>query len=92
MQIFCINEEITLINYNRFFSVEESTSCLRCFMVLLSSYRSVGTLQRNLPEHVVEGLCILFCSATVPKPPKASSYKWGGEIMIKTEPKNILRS
>ncbi len=28
----------------------------------------------TLPEEVVEGLCILFCS-TVPNPPNASSYK-----------------
>lgn len=29
----------------------------------------------TLPEDVVEGLCILFCSTTVPNPPNASSYK-----------------
>lgn len=36
---------------------------------------SAGTYNNNLPEDV-EGLCILFCSATVPKPPNASSYQW----------------
>lgn len=29
----------------------------------------------TLPEDVVEGLCTLFCSAIVPNPPNASSYK-----------------
>lgn len=41
MQTFCVNEEITLINYNRFFSVEEFASCLQCFKVLRTDVRGL---------------------------------------------------
>ncbi len=44
-------------------------------MLFYLLFKCPALLKATLPEEVVEGLCILFCSTTVPNPPNASSYK-----------------